>query len=57
MKILHVLKTAPDKNTRTLLDILSKGKEVTVFHLYEEQADYDKFIDLIFEYDKIISWW
>ena len=57
MKLLHILKSDPDDNTKTLIDILSEGNEATVFPLYEEQADYEKLIDTIFENDKVISWW
>lgn len=59
MKILHILKTEPDNNTKSLMTTLGElqGKETTVFTLYNEQADYEKLIDLIFEHDKIISWW
>ena len=57
MKTLHILKTEPDNNTNTFLDIISEGEEATLFRLFEEQADYEKLIDLIFEHDKIISWW
>ena len=59
MKILHILKTEPDNNTKILMASSgeSQGKETSVFALYDEQADYEKLIDLIFEHDKIISWW
>jgi hypothetical protein len=59
MKILHILKTEPDNNTKTLMSAFdgSQGEETTVFELYDEQADFEKLIDLIFEHDKIISWW
>ena len=59
MKILHILKTEPDNNTKTLMVSLgeSQGKETSVFTLYDEQTDYEELIDLIFEHDKIISWW
>ena len=59
MKILHILKTEPDNNTKILMASLgeSQGKKTSVFALYDEQADYEKLIDLIFEHDKIISWW
>ncbi|NQU13315.1 MAG: hypothetical protein HQ561_04165 [Desulfobacteraceae bacterium] len=56
MKTLHILKTEPDKNTETLMDILSKGEEATVFRLYEDR-DFEELIDLIFEHDKTVSWW
>ena len=59
MKILHILKTEPENNTKILMASLgeSQGKETSVFALYDEQVDYEKLIDLIFEHDKIISWW
>lgn len=57
MTILHILKTEPDKITRSLMDLVSEGEESTMFALYEEGADYEKLIDLIFEKDSTISWW
>ncbi|UCF82461.1 MAG: hypothetical protein JSV50_14855 [Desulfobacteraceae bacterium] len=59
MKILHILKTEPDNNTKNLMNTLgeSRGKETTVFALFDERADYEKLIDLIFEHEKIFSWW
>jgi hypothetical protein len=57
MKLLHILKSKPADNTKTLMEILSEGNETSEFPLYEEQADYEKLIDAIFENDKVISWW
>ena len=57
MKILHILKTKPDYITKTLMDHVTSGKDVTIFRLYDEQVDYEKLIDLIFEHDKTVSWW
>ena len=57
MKILHILKSEPDDNTMTLMEILSQGEEATQFKLYGEETDYEKLIDLIFEHDKVVSWW
>lgn len=59
MKWLHVHKSEPDDITKTLMGILSDGEESTVFPLYEEDSDYEKLIDLIFEHDhdKVITWW
>ncbi|MBC8418206.1 MAG: hypothetical protein KJ573_05745 [Proteobacteria bacterium] len=56
MKTLHILKTEPDSDTRTLIDILSEGDAAT-FPLYKGEPDYGKLIDLIFENDRAISWW
>jgi hypothetical protein len=59
MNVLHILKTETDNNTKTLMSAFNKseGWESTEFMLYDELADYEKLIDLIFEHDKIISWW
>ena len=57
MKLLHILKSEPDDNTMTLMEILSQGEESTEFKLYGEEADYENLIDLIFEHDKVVSWW
>ena len=57
MKLLHILKSEPDDNTRSLMAILSEGNEASQFPLYEEQADYEKLIEAIFENEKTISWW
>ena len=57
MKLLNILKSEPDENTRAFIEILSEGEEATEFSLYEEAADYEKLIDMIFEHDKVITWW
>ena len=58
MKTLHILKTEPEDHTERLMSTLfASEKESTVFNLYEESADYEKLLDLIFEHDKVISWW
>lgn len=59
MNVLHILKTETDNNTKALMSALNKSEGVksTEFMLYDEQADFEKLIDLIFAHDKIISWW
>jgi len=57
MKILHILKSEPDEETRILMDLLSDGEESSTFSLYEPDPDYAKLLDLIFENDRTISWW
>lgn len=57
MKLLHILKSEPDDTTRKLIDIVSEEKETAEFKLYEEQPDYEKLLDLLFSYEKSISWW
>jgi len=57
MTLLHILKSPPDKNTNTLIEILSEGEESTLFPLFEPNPDYERLIDLIFEHDRVVSWW
>ena len=57
MKILHTPKSEPDEATKLLMEILSEGEESTVFPLHDEDPDYEKLIDLIFQNDRVISWW
>ena len=57
MKILNILKTEPDDVTKVLMDAVSKGEESTLFKLYEEDPDYGRLLDLVFESDRVVSWW
>jgi hypothetical protein len=57
MNLLHILKSEPDENTKTLMRILSEGHETSRISLYEGEPDYERLIDQIFENDKVISWW
>lgn len=60
-KILHLLKTEPDEMQRTLMDNFSKECHNLEIPLYEvggnEDVNYDEIMDLIFEYDQVITWW
>ena len=60
-KILHLLKTEPDDKQRILMNNLSEGNDNLEVPLYEvngdENVDYGEIIDLIFEYDQVITWW
>ncbi len=57
MKVLHILKSEPDENTNALIDLLSKGEEASTFSLYDDEVDYERLIDAIFDHEKVISWW
>ena len=57
MKLLHVLKSEPDGDTKRLIEDLSAGQDSELFPLYQGEVDYDKLLDLIFERDRVISWW
>lgn len=57
MKLLHVMKSEPDANTKTLMALLSEGNEASEFPLYGAHVDYEALIDAVFANDKIVSWW
>jgi|YNPNPStandDraft_1061719.scaffolds.fasta_scaffold06934_8 hypothetical protein len=57
MKILFIYKTAPDEVTKTLAKEMAEGNEVREFNLYEEPVDYHRLLDLIFEAEKVVTWW
>ncbi len=57
MKILNILKTEPDEVTRILIDAVSEGEESSFFNLYEADPDYGHLLDLVFENDRVVSWW
>lgn len=62
MKLLYLYRFKPtegagEEGTKKLSEMMSKDNEVTEFRLYEENPDYDKVVDMIWEADKVISWW
>lgn len=57
MKVLFIYKTEPDEITKLLCKKLGEGNEVIEFNLYDNNVDYNKLLDLVFEADKVITWW
>ena len=57
MKLLNVYRSAPNDDTQKLVDIVSEGREAQGFNLYEENPDYDKLVDMVFDADQTICWW
>ena len=59
-KKLHILKTPADDLQRTIMYNLSLGYNCLHFPLFEVEGiepDYDDLVDLIFEFDEVVSWW
>ena len=59
-KMLHILKSEPDDLQRTLMYTLSLGYSCLQFPLFEMDdmaPDYEELIDLIFDFDEVITWW
>ena len=57
MKVLHVHKSEPDEIIKKLASSSLTHDEVRQYVIYNGDVDYDKLIELVFEYDKIICWW
>ena len=55
MKILYIMKQAPDATCKTIMEVHKKDNEVTVVNI-KESKDYGKIVDMIFSSDKVISW-
>lgn len=57
MKILYILRTRPDLTVEKLMQSVTNGDQAHVRALYDENMDWFKLVDDIFEHDKVISWW
>ncbi|MDY6850722.1 MAG: hypothetical protein SV487_01415 [Thermodesulfobacteriota bacterium] len=56
MKILHIYRTPPDSTVKSLARAWNEGREAAEVHLYLTPVDYGRLIDLIFESDKVLTW-
>ncbi len=57
MKLLYIYKSEPDETTKVLAKKLAEGNQVVEFKLFGEDVDYGKLLDLVFEVDKVVTWW
>ena len=58
--MLHILKTPPDDLQWSLMTALSEGYDDLKIPLSDQddtEVDYGELIDLIFETDRVITWW
>ncbi len=56
VKILHILKSAPDASVRKIIEIQAAGNQSTVVDLTKGSVDYDKLIADVFAHDKVFCW-
>jgi len=56
VKILYILKSAPDASTKKIMDVQSAGNQVTTVDLARGGVSYDKLIADVFANDKVICW-
>ncbi len=57
MKVLEILRSAPDENVSKMIDVHKQDNEVKVVELYSGEPDYTALVDDIFASDKVICWW
>jgi hypothetical protein len=56
MKVLHILKSAPDASTKMIIEIQSAGNHTTVIDLTRSGVDYDRLVADVFSHDKVFCW-
>ncbi len=57
MKILHIVKQAPDASTRKIIEVhTATGNQVKTIELYKGGIDYDAIVKDVFSHDKIFCW-
>jgi hypothetical protein len=56
MKILYILRTAPDASTKKIIAAQSAGNETTVIDLTKGVSSYDKLVADVFNHDKVFCW-
>jgi hypothetical protein len=57
MKMLNIVRSAPDDLGKRFIETFSEGEENKVITLYEGDVDWSALVDDIFSYDKTICWW
>lgn len=56
MKILHIMKKAPDASTKKIMEAQSAGNQVAIVELYKGPVAYDKLVADVFAFDKVFCW-
>lgn len=56
MKVLHILKSAPDRTTERIIEAQKSGNQVTTVDLTKGPISYDDLVALVFSHDKVFCW-
>lgn len=56
MTTLHIFKSPPDEATLLLVLALKENIDDVEYNLYESGVDYGELVSLIFEHDRVITW-
>jgi len=56
MKILHILKKAPDASTKKIIEAQASGNQSKVIDLTKGDIAYDKLVADVFASDRVFCW-
>jgi hypothetical protein len=61
-RVLHILKSKPDKNVAALIEASAAQDDIAVVSLYQDEisgaeVDWSRLVTDIFGYDRVICWW
>jgi hypothetical protein len=56
VKILHILKKAPDASTKKIIEFQAAGNQSTTIELYKGGVSYEKLVADVFSHDKVFCW-
>lgn len=56
MKILHILKHAPDVSTKKIIEVHAAEHQVKTIELFKGPVAYDALIRDVFSHDKVFCW-
>lgn len=56
VKILNIFRNPPDDRVRSIMPAVEPTDQVTEVVLDSDSADYERLLDLIFESDKVFTW-
>jgi hypothetical protein len=57
MKLLNIVRSAPDDLEKRFIENFAEGQENKVITLYDGNVDWSALVDDIFSHDKTICWW
>ncbi len=56
MKILHILKKAPDASTRKIIEVHAAAHQVKTIELFKGAVPYDQLIADVFAHERVFCW-
>jgi hypothetical protein len=56
MKILYILRAAPDASTKKIIEAQSVGNETTIVDLTKGGIAYDTLVADVFSHDRVFCW-